>query len=225
MVERVNARIVEAMTRRSEHGRVSLRAALLALGLVAVIAGAAIVAVPLLGVWQRGNTDQTALSTWQKGGSNALAGALPTSAAAPVTAPCGSGSPADYALVTFSAPATEHYGGVAGDGTWDDLTSRSMVHYKGTPAPGELGNSIIAFHREPDYEHIDQLNVGDTVTVQDRSCHSFTYKVTGRWIGDPSNVSQLAPTGGHDLTLITCTPFWVDSQRIVWRASLVSPTT
>jgi sortase A len=212
------------MTHRSQHGRVTLRMALLALGLATVIAGAAIVAVPLLGVWQRGNNDQTALSTWQKGGSNALAGALPSSAAAPAKPACGSGSTADYALVTFSSPAAEHYGGVAGDGTWDDLTNRSMVHYKGTPGPGDQGNSIIAFHREPDYEHIDQLNVGDTVTVQDRSCHSFIYKVTSRWIGDPSNVSQLAPTTGHDLTLVTCTPFWVDSQRIVWRASLVAPT-
>jgi sortase A len=113
---------------------------------------------------------------------------------------------------------------VATDGTWDSLHNRSMVHYTGTPAPGQQGNSIIAFHREPDYEHIDQLNVGDTVSVQDRTCHTFVYRVTGRWTLNPSSVNQLVPTSGHDLTLITCTPFWVDSQRIVWRASLVTPT-
>lgn len=197
---------------------------LLAIGLATVVAGAAVIAIPLISVAHRGSTDQTALQSWQKGGSNALTGALPSSAAAPKSAPCGSGSAADYALVTFSAPAAEHYGGVAGDGTWDDLKNRSMVHYAGTPGPGDLGNSIIAFHREPDYEHIDQLGVGDIVTVQDRACHSFTYRVTSKWVGDPSNVSQLAPTAGHDLTLITCTPFWVDSLRIVWRASLVTPT-
>jgi sortase A len=212
------------MAQTSARGRISLRMALMSLGLVAILVGAGIIAVPLLGVWQRGNVDQTALSTWQKGGSNALAGAPTSPTAAARTVTCGSGSPADYALVTFGAPASEHYGGVATDGTWDSLNNRSMVHYTGTPAPGQAGNSIIAFHREPDYEHIDQLNVGDTVSVQDRTCHTFTYKVTSKWTLDPSKVTQLVPTSGHDLTLITCTPFWVDSLRIVWRATLVSPS-
>jgi LPXTG-site transpeptidase (sortase) family protein len=201
------------------------RLALVALGLIAVLTGVGLVVVPLLGVWQRGHTDQTALSSWQKGGSNSLAGAPAASTAAPRVVACGSGSPADYALVTFGAPAAEHYAGVATDGTWDSLHNRSMVHYTGTPAPGQQGNSIIAFHREPDYEHIDQLAVGDTVSVQDRACHTFMYKVTSRWTLDPARVTQLVPTSGHDLTLITCTPFWVDSQRIVWRASLVATTT
>lgn len=201
-----------------------MRMALVSLGLVAILVGAGLIAVPLFGVWQRGNADQTALSTWQKGGSNALTGAPSKATAAPKTVACGSGSPSDYALVTFSAPAAEHYGGVAADGTWDSLNERSMVHYTGTPAPGQQGNSIIAFHREPDYEHIDQLNVGDTVSVQDRACHTFTYKVTGKWTLDPTKVTQLVPTSGHDLTLVTCTPFWVDSLRIIWRATLVSPS-
>ena len=205
--------------------RSRLRVVLMALGLAAILTGVGLVTLPLLGVWQRGHADQTALSSWQKGGSNLLAGPPATSTAAPRQVSCGSGSPADYALVTFGAPAAEHYGGVATDGTWDSLHNRSMVHYTGTPAPGQQGNSIIAFHREPDYEHIDQLNVGDTVSVQDRTCHTFVYKVTGRWTLNPSSVSQLTPTTGHDLTLITCTPFWVDSQRIVWRATLVAPTT
>jgi sortase A len=212
------------MAQTSARGRISLRMALMSLGLVAILVGAGIIAVPLLGVWQRGNVDETALSTWQKGGSNALAGPPTSPTAAARTVTCGSGSPADYALVTFGAPASEHYGGVATDGTWDSLNNRSMVHYTGTPAPGQAGNSIIAFHREPDYEHIDQLNVGDTVSVQDRTCHTFTYKVTSKWTLDPSKVTQLVPTSGHDLTLITCTPFWVDSLRIVWRATLVSPS-
>jgi LPXTG-site transpeptidase (sortase) family protein len=201
-----------------------LRLALVSLGLIAVLTGVGLIVVPLLGVWQRGHTDQTALSSWQKGGSNSLAGAPAASTAAPRVVACGSGSPADYALVTFGAPAAEHYAGVATDGTWDSLHNRSMVHYTGTPAPGQQGNSIIAFHREPDYEHIDKLAVGDTVSVQDRACHTFIYKVTSRWILDPARVTQLVPTSGHDLTLITCTPFWVDSQRIVWRASLVTTT-
>lgn len=212
------------MSHSAQRGRASLRTALVAVGLCAILVGVGLIVVPVLGVFQRGAADQSALSTWQKSGSNALTGAPSSPTAQPHTTTCGSGSAADYALVSFGAPAAEHYSGVATDGTWDSLHDRSMVHYTGTAAPGQVGNSIIAFHREPDYEHIDQLNVGDTVTVQDRSCTTFTYRVVQRWVLDPSKVSQLVPTTGHDLTLITCTPFWVDTQRIVWRAALVTPT-
>ncbi len=204
--------------------RSPLHVALLAVGLAAILSGAGLVAIPLLSVIERGNTDQAALSTWQTGGSSALTGAPKDSSSQAKTVACGAGSAADYALVTFGAPASEHYAGVAADGTWDALHDRSMVHYTGTAAPGQQGNAIIAFHREPNYEHIDLLNVGDLVTVQDRTCHRFTYRVTGHWVLDPARVTQLVPTTGHDLTLITCTPFWVDSQRIVWRASLVATT-
>ena len=195
------------------------------IGLAAIVTGVGLVVVPLLGVFQRGQADQSALNAWNSGGKNSIAGA-PSSAGSPEpsTVSCGSSSPSDYALVTFNAPASEHYSAVATDGTWDALHNRSMVHYAGTPNPGEAGNAIIAFHREPDFEHIDQLNVGDTVTIEDRSCKSWTYQVTNRWILDPSRVTQLSPTSGHALTLITCTPFWVDTQRIVWRLSLVTPT-
>ncbi len=203
--------------------RSRVRLALMAVGLAAILAGAGLLAFPLLNVAQRAHVDQTALNSWNKGGSSALRGAIAPATAAPHVVVCGSGSAADYALVTFSSPASEHYGGVATDGTWDSLHDRSMVHYTTTPPPGHQGNSIIAFHREPDYEHIDQLNVGNTVSVQDRSCHTFIYRITGKWVLSPSSVTQLAPTTGHDLTLVTCTPFWVDSQRIIWRASLVSP--
>ena len=98
-----------------------------------------------------------------------------------------------------------------------------MVHYHGTPDPGEQGNVVIAFHREPDYEHIDQMVTGATVTIQDRACHRFVYKVTGRWDIAPSKVTQLRPTTGYDLTLITCDPWWQDYNRLVWRATLVQP--
>jgi LPXTG-site transpeptidase (sortase) family protein len=196
---------------------------LFALGLAALLAGVAILVGPLLGVFGRGQADQSALQAWNNGGSGALTGPAKGSAANASHTACGSTSPSDYALVSFGAPAQYHYAGVAGNGTWDLLTSRSMVHYTGTAAPGQQGNSIIAFHREPDYEHIDQLGVGATIMVQDRSCHTYVYKVTGKWDLPPSKVTQLTPTSGYDLTMITCDPWWQDYNRLVWRAELVSP--
>ena len=194
---------------------------LIVLGLLAVLVGVGLIVGPLLGVLGRGNADQSALQAWNNGGSNALRGAAPGSATNAGHTACGSSAPGDYALVKFSAPAAEHYAGVAGDGTWDLLNSRSMVHYHGTPDPGHQGNVIIAFHREPDYQDINQMNVGDTITVQDRACKTWQYKITGRWNIPPQQVTQLAPTTGYELTMVTCDPWWQDYNRLVWRAELV----
>ena len=193
---------------------------LLAVGVASILAGGGLIAGPIIGVLQRGAADSTALKHWK---------VSPAHPAAPVPAPvasaspaCGTSSPTDFALVSFEAPAQYHYAAVAGNGTWALLDSRSMVHYSGTPSPGQQGNVIIAFHREPDFQHIDELKVGDTISIQNRTCQTFVYKVTNRWDVAPSRVTQLSPTSGHELTLITCDPWWQDYNRLVWRAELIS---
>lgn len=209
-------------TAGASHGRRSRwRLVTLIAGIACIIAGVALIAGPLYGVWHRDQFDQNAINAWQNGGEPNLAGPA-KDAGATGNSHCGSANQSDYAFVSFGGSVQQYnYAAVAGDGDWGMLQSRSMVHYSGTPAPGQAGNVIIAFHREPEFEHIDQMTTGDTIRVEDRACHAFTYKVTERWVLDPSKVTQLVPTSGHDLTLITCTPWWQDYQRIVWRASLV----
>jgi sortase A len=203
-----------------------------------IVAGIVVIAVPVITTWVRGNVDDQALRDWNSGGSSALTGAAPNApdavpgsststspspgggTVAPACKP-GAAPAADYALVNFPSLPQYGYSGVAANGDWNTLHQRSMVHYTTSPAPGRQGNVIIAFHREPHYEHIDQLKVGDTVTVQDRSCAVFTYRITQRWTEAPDKVAQLVTTSGHDLTLITCTPWWRDYDRIVWRGTLV----
>lgn len=194
-----------------------------------VVAGIVVILVPIIGTFIRGGNDDRALREWQSGGSNALVGAPHDPDAVPgasTAAACRPNSaPADdYALVTFTSLPQYGYAGVAGNGDWNSLHERSMVHYTTSPAPGQQGNVIIAFHREPHYEHIDQLAPGQTVAVQDRSCKTWTYRITQRWTLNPNSVSQLDNTPGqYNLTLITCTPWWQDYNRIVWRATLVQP--
>jgi len=193
---------------------------LLALGIASILAGAALIAGPVIGVFQRGATDSTALKHWK---STPTHPAVPAPVASKSPSPtCGTSSATDYALVDFGAPVQYHYAAVAGDGTWALLNSRSMVHYSGTPNPGQQGNVIIAFHREPDFQYINELNVGDTISIQNRTCQTYFYKVTQRWDLTPSKVTQLGPTSGHDLTMITCDPWWQDYDRLVWRAELIS---
>jgi LPXTG-site transpeptidase (sortase) family protein len=193
---------------------------LLVLGVAAILAGAALIIGPLVGVFSRGSADQSALQRWNPGSS--IVGPAKGGSADVSKVTCGDSSPSDYALVTFGLPQYR-YAGVAGNGTWDLLNQRSMVHYAGTPNPGQQGNVIIAFHREPDYQFINQLVAGDTISIQDKSCHTYVYQVTQVWDLSPSNVTQLAPTSGYNLTMITCDPWWQDYDRLVWRAQLVSP--
>ncbi|MGA7987351.1 MAG: class E sortase [Candidatus Dormiibacterota bacterium] len=208
----------DAPRRSSRIRRPRLWTVLLAVGIASIVVGGAIIAGPVIGVFQRGASDSSALKGWN-GSHPGVTGANPD---APKTLSCGSSSAADYALVTFGAPVQYHYSAVAGNGTWTLLNSRSMVHYAGTPNPGQQGNVIIAFHREPDFQYINQLNVGATITIQSRTCQTYVYKVTARWDLSPSKVTQLAPTSGHELTMVTCDPWWQDYNRLVWRAELIS---
>lgn len=211
-----------APPRRRRSRLIRLVTLLVGLGLIG--AGVVVIARPLFDVWQRGRADDSALQAWNSGGSREITGAAPDTADAHHTCNASTAPADDYALVTFPTLGGDTYQGVAGDGTWDSLTTRSMVHYRGSAAPGAQGNAIIAFHREPHYQHIDQLAVGDVVTVEDRSCATYRYRISARWQGAPDQVTQLVTTSGHDLTLITCTPWWQDYDRLVWRATLLPST-
>ena len=194
------------MNGRPSRRRRWVRRVLVVTGAALIVAGIAVIVVPRIAMWQRTRNDDRAMTEWRNGGDAALVGPAPSTSAPPRPA-CSPGTQAgDY---------------VAGHGTWDLLDKRSMVHYETSAAPGDQGNAIVAFHREPGYEHIDQLGVGAEVDVQDRSCTVYRYQVTQRWDLRPEQVTQLVPTTGRDLTLVTCTPWWRDDRRLVWRASLI----
>ncbi len=187
-----------------------------------LLAGAALLIPGLLGVVQRGGADQSALNRWI-GRSGAITHVLtpPVNRSLAGVAACGTGSATqNYALVAFpTLPGTE---GVAANGGWNLLTRRSVVHYGQSAAPGGVGNVVVALHREPNFENLNQLHVGSPITVTDRACQRWTYRVTQMWVLNPNQVTQLNPVAhGHLLTLITCTPLWIDNQRLVIRATLV----
>ena len=207
----------------------------LVVGCLLVLAGVGITVHGLLqqakvqqAVTARGQNDVNAVNSWLAGSASSGASQADTPATGTATgtstSTCGGGgSDSDaYALVEFTGLPQYGYVGVTVDGDWTRLDDRSMVHWHGSPAPGGKGNVIIAFHREPDYQHIDQLAVGETITIQDRSCQTYVYTVSQRWDLAPSAVTQLVPTSGQELTLITCDPWWQDYNRLVWRADLTS---
>jgi sortase A len=196
-------------------------------GILLIVAGLAIFVPPLVGVLQRSRADTEALQQWKAPGS-ALSTRLPKvktvtePGASPVaTSPsCGSGSPAsEYALIDF--PSLSGIEGVAGNGNWSLLLERSVVHYATTPGPGQPGNGLYALHREPNFEPLGTLKAGNRIVLTNRNCQQFTYVITDMWTEYSAQVTQLQPiSNGTWITLVTCTPLWIDSQRLVIRAQL-----
>ena len=106
-----------------------------------------------------------------------------------------------------------------------DLT-RGPGHYPGTAKPGKKGNFAVAGHRtgwgEP-FADLDELMPGDLVTVEDRKGRAFTYEVQKSALVEPDDTWVLDPdplgTGERMITLTTCDPPGVNTQRlIVWGA-------
>ena len=80
-------------------------------------------------------------------------------------------------------------------------------HVKGTPVPGEAGNSVISAHRDTFFRNIYELKSGDEIQVR-RDGHAYTFQVTGKKIVTPNDLSVLKKTSDTRLTLITCYPIY-----------------
>ena len=150
----------------------------------------------------------------------AAQGQAPSSSPAPAESP--SGTPVEipsglYLKMTLAKLGRD---AVAVNGDWDSLKTSSTVHYKTSPAPGQKGNMLIAFHREPKWLDIN-LQAGDMVRIDALGRKTYMYKVDFVKIVSAKDVSDLKATAGTDLTLITCDPPWQDYNRMVVRAHLV----
>jgi LPXTG-site transpeptidase (sortase) family protein len=78
-------------------------------------------------------------------------------------------------------------------------------HLQYSAIPGEIGNSVIAAHRDSFFRHIYELKAGDDIYVE-RLGKQFHYVVTGKRVVQPSDVSVLDNSSEARLTLITCYP-------------------
>jgi sortase A len=82
-------------------------------------------------------------------------------------------------------------------------------HLDGTAAPGTIGHSVIAGHRDTSFSELGDLRRGDPVSVQVRDGSWRLYRVTGTAIADarlPWTLSQPTDKGSATLTLVTCWP-------------------
>jgi len=110
---------------------------------------------------------------------------------------------------------------VQGD-AWEQL-KKGVGQQVGSANPGSDGNVVLSAHNDifgEIFRELDKLQPGDLVQVSTNQ-RTYTYSVISSQIVEPTRVDVIAQTAQPQLTLVSCYPYMVDTQRIVVSASLV----
>ena len=109
-------------------------------------------------------------------------------------------------------------------GVESDSLKLGVGHYQGSANPGERGNLVFAGHNDTYgevFRDLIELEPGDEVTVY-TALNEYRYRILGSRLVEPDEVNVLEPTTGPTITLISCYPYLVDTQRIVVFGELVN---
>ena len=108
-------------------------------------------------------------------------------------------------------------------GTSDGVLAVAVGHFQGSSLPvgGVNTHSVVSAHRGLPtavlFTHLDRMEVGDTFyfTILDRT---ITYEVDQVRIVEPEDLELIQISGGKDYcTLLTCTPYGINSHRLLVR--------
>ncbi|MCL5429144.1 MAG: sortase [Chloroflexi bacterium] len=109
---------------------------------------------------------------------------------------------------------------VQGDG-WEEL-KRGVGQHIGSANPGQAGNLVLTGHNDiygEVFRDLDQLEEGDEIVIYSAN-NNYTYVVAETRIVEPTEVEVMEATPNATLTLISCYPYRVDTQRIAVFAEL-----
>ena len=108
-------------------------------------------------------------------------------------------------------------------GTDEKILQTSIGHLEESslPAGGESSHCMLSGHRGlPSarlFTDLDKLREGDTFTMTILN-ETLTYEVDRIWIVEPEDLSHLVIEDGKDYcTLITCTPYGINTHRLLVR--------
>ena len=104
---------------------------------------------------------------------------------------------------------------VQGDG-WEQL-QKGVGQHIGSAIPGPTGNIVLSAHNDiygEIFRRLDQLQAGDEIVVHTQT-QQYSYRVDHWRIVVPTEVSVMDPTQEPIVTLISCYPYLVNTDRIV----------
>ena len=110
------------------------------------------------------------------------------------------------------------------EGSTSSVLSSALGHMEGTALPGEEGNCCIAGHRNYTFgkyfNRLNEMEIGDLIEIETYDAN-YVYEINDIFVVEPTEVSVLDDLEGENLTLITCTPLFIGSHRLIIRATLV----
>lgn len=105
----------------------------------------------------------------------------------------------------------------------EDWLKLGVVQIGQPVSPGQPGNVVLAAHNDiygEIFRHLDQIQLGDEIVVLvDQS--SYIYHVRETLIVEPDDVWVTLPTTTPTITLVSCYPYLIGTQRIVVFGDLV----
>ena len=116
-------------------------------------------------------------------------------------------------------------------GTSEEILGKFVGHLEGSSLPiGGLGtHSVLSAHRglptSKLFTDLDKLEIGDTftITILDQI---LTYEIDKITIVKPNEIDDLKIEEGKDyITLLTCTPYGINTHRLLVRGTRIENTT
>jgi len=115
-------------------------------------------------------------------------------------------------------------------GTSDETLLQGVGHLQGTSLPvGGVGTrAVLTGHRGLSsatmFTNLNQVKEGDLFTIEVMG-EVLAYRVFAIEVVDPDDTEEIRPDPNRDLvTLVTCTPLGINSQRILVTGERVTPT-
>ncbi|MGE5613687.1 MAG: sortase [Bacillota bacterium] len=110
------------------------------------------------------------------------------------------------------------------EGVKESNLRAGIGHIPGTAMPGQLGNCALAGHRSYTFgkffNQLDKLKIGDEIIINTKK-EDLVYEVNNILIVTPDDTSVLKESKNKStITLITCTPIYVASHRLIVKAEL-----
>lgn len=100
---------------------------------------------------------------------------------------------------------------------WETLKKGVGQVLNGADPGDTTGNVVLAAHNDiygELFRHLDTMAVGDEFYLQTET-HTYTYRVTGYKIVNPTDVYVMEDQGRPTVTLISCYPYQVNNKRYV----------
>lgn len=112
-------------------------------------------------------------------------------------------------------------------GTGEEVLSKGAGHLEGSSLPigGEGTHTVISAHRglptAKMFTNLDRLEIGDVFTLYIYN-RELSYEVDSILTVDPDDTDALLPAEGEDYcTLLTCTPYGINTKRLLVRGHRV----